>query len=75
VQGTVGALVVRAWVEPGGGPGGIRARVLAINGPESKMHELGVATGMPAILELVEQGLRTALDLTQKRGSPDTWTK
>ena len=53
--------MVRAWAEPGTGPHGVRARVLAITGPESEMQELGVAAGVPAILELVEEGLRTVL--------------
>jgi hypothetical protein len=53
--------VVRAWAEPGTGPQSLRARVLAISGPDSEMHELGVAAGMAAILELVADGLQAVL--------------
>jgi hypothetical protein len=32
--------------------------VLAISGPNADTEEVGVAAGLPAILELVEEGLR-----------------
>ena len=67
LRGTVGTVVIRAWVEADGGPGEIRARVLAISGPEAEMQNLGAAAGMPAILKLVDQGLRTAMDLGEKQ--------
>lgn len=51
-------LLVRAWAEPGAGRNGIRARVLAIKGPESETQEVGAAVGLIAILELVAEGLR-----------------
>jgi hypothetical protein len=63
VRSSVGALVVRAWVEPEAGPTGLRARVLAITGPGSDMREVGVAAGLPAILELVEEALRTVVPI------------
>ena len=61
----VGTLVVRAWVEPDAGPKGLRARVLAITGHEADMQEVGVAAGLPAILELVEEALRTAVPIEE----------
>jgi hypothetical protein len=50
-------------MEPDAGPKGLRARVLAIAGHEADMQEVGVAAGLPAILELVEQALRTVVPL------------
>jgi hypothetical protein len=63
VSTVVGAVVVRAWVEPEAGPKGLRARVLAITGHEADMQEVGVAAGLPAILELVEEALRAAVPM------------
>ena len=60
---TLGTLVVRAWIEPDAGPKGLRARVQAISGPGSEMQELGAASGLPDIIDLVEQGLRSILPL------------
>lgn len=57
-NGIVGTLVVRAWVEPDAGSQGLRARVLAVSGQDADLREIGVATGMPAILGLVEEALR-----------------
>jgi hypothetical protein len=37
--------------------------VLAISGPYSDTEEVGVAVGLPAILELVEEGLRNAVQI------------
>jgi hypothetical protein len=65
---SVGSLVIRAWVEPGAAPHNIRARVLAIRGPESEVQELGVAAGTAAILELVEEGLKTVLPVAHGEG-------
>jgi hypothetical protein len=61
VNTRVGTLVVRAWAEPGSDPQSLRARVLAISGPDSQTEELGVAAGMTAILDLVADGLRAVL--------------
>jgi hypothetical protein len=63
VNTAVGAVVVRAWVEPEAGPKGLRARVLAITGHEADMQEVGVAAGLSAILELVEEALRTVVPI------------
>jgi hypothetical protein len=59
----MGTLVVRAWVEPHDGTKGLRARVLAISGQYSDTEEVGVAAGLPAILVLVEEGLRTVVPI------------
>ena len=56
-RGQLGTLVVRAWVEPGGSPADVRARVLIITGPGADMRELGVAAGLDEVLELVSEGL------------------
>jgi hypothetical protein len=48
--------VLRVWVEQSNGQQ-VRARVLAIQGSRADMHELGVAAGVSAILELVSEGL------------------
>jgi hypothetical protein len=61
VSARVGALVVRAWVEPGAGARDVRARVLAISGPGSEMQEVGAAVGIDGILALVAEGLRQIL--------------
>ena len=53
----LGTVVVRAWVEPGGSPTDVRARVLIITGPGGDLRELGVAAGLDEVLELVSEGL------------------
>jgi hypothetical protein len=58
---SVGTLVVRAWAGPESGAQRIRARVLAITGPEAETREVGAAAGVAAILDLVAEGLRTVL--------------
>jgi hypothetical protein len=63
---TAGAIIVRAWLEPDAGPKGVRARVQTISGPRSEMQELGVAAGLPAIIDLVELGLRSILPLEDR---------
>jgi len=65
VSTAVGTLVVRVWVEPDAGPKGLRARVLAITGHEADMQEVGVAAGLPAILELIEEALRAAVPIEE----------
>jgi hypothetical protein len=57
----MGTLVVRAWAESGSGSGQVRARVLAISGPDAQMEEIGVAAGMDSILELIADGLEQVL--------------
>ena len=55
----LGTVVVRAWVDPGGSPTDVRARVLIITGPDADMRELGVAAGLDEVLELVSEGLES----------------
>jgi hypothetical protein len=57
----MGTLVVRAWAESGSGGDQVRARVLAISGPDAQMQELGVAAGIDSILELIADGLEQVL--------------
>ena len=57
----MGTLVVRAWVESGSGSDQVRARVLAISGPDAQMQEIGVAVGIDSILELIADGLEQVL--------------
>lgn len=57
----MGTLVVRAWAESGSGADQVRARVLAISGPDAQMQEIGVAAGIDSILELIADGLEQVL--------------
>jgi hypothetical protein len=60
----VASVIVRAWVEPDAGPKGLRARVLTITGQAAGLEEVnGAAAGIPAILELVEEALRTVFPI------------
>jgi hypothetical protein len=60
----VASVIVRAWVEPDAGPKGLRARVLTIAGQDAGLQEVdGAAAGLPAILELVEEALRTVFPI------------
>jgi hypothetical protein len=59
--GQLGTVVVRAWVEPGGNPDDVRARVLIITSPGADLRELGVAAGMDEVLALVSEGLVSAV--------------
>ncbi len=52
-------VVVRAWVEPGHDVADVRARVLAVGGPQSEMSEVGVAAGLDEVLDLVAEALST----------------
>ncbi len=61
VTARTGTLVVRAWTEDAPGQERLRARVLAISGPEAHTRELGVAAGLDNILELVADGLTAVL--------------
>lgn len=72
----VATVVVRAWAEPEIGPGRIRARVLVVTGSDAVSREVGVAAGVPSILDLVARALRAALpfaaaDRAGEDGTPD----
>lgn len=54
-------MIVRAWVEPDAGPNGLRAKVLVITGKDADVREVdGAVAGLAAILDLVEEALRSA---------------
>ena len=55
-------MVVRAWLEPGCQIEDVRARVLVVRSTDAEFHEVGVAAGLDAVLDLVSRGLRSVGD-------------
>lgn len=58
-------MVVRAWLEPDSTVSQIRARVLVIHGVGAELHEIGVAAGLDAVLELTSEALHVVSDGTE----------
>lgn len=53
----IGTVVIRAWVEPDGTAGEVRARVLVIHGTAAETDEVGAAAGLDQVLTLVSDAL------------------